>query len=176
MDTQKIIVECTGDGLKTFAVILNILLPIFLAYLASAAYAFQRRRADIAAVYEAIKDMQLLTIFAIDRTTGFDVNLQEVKKVSFNLISRVRLEMLHRPEYIQNDIKIVLENFLLNADIAKGELEGDVQQVIERMNNAENNLIHMARQMTILEAIKQAWSNHGISDEFNSLLSKYRNN
>jgi len=156
METQKILVECTNNGLQNVAFILNIFLPIFLAYLASAAYAFQSRRADIATVYEAIKDMQLLTMLALDRVAGANVSLQEVRKISFNLISRVRLEMLHRPDDVQNEIKAVLEEFLINADIAYGKLQSNPKEIIGRMNEAENNLIQMARQLTVLEAIKQA--------------------
>lgn len=176
MEAEKILVECSNEGFWLFTLFKGVFLPLFLSYIAGAAYTFQRRRADIATVHEAIKDMQKLTKLALDRVSGSTPDIEKVREVALHLISRVKLEMLHRPEYIQKMIKDILDDFLANADVADGRAESTPKEIIERLNIAENSLIHLVRQLTVIEAIKQAWSNPGINVNFDALLNRYKRN
>jgi len=169
---EKLLVECSHDTFWLYTFFKGVFLPLFLCYIAGAAYAFQRRRADIATVHEAMKDMQALTMLALDSVSGAGQNISKIHEVTMHLISRVKLEMLHRPQYVQEMIKEILDEFLKNADVAAGREESTRIEIIERMNKAENSLIHLVRELTVIEAIKQAWSNPGINVNFDSLRNR----
>jgi hypothetical protein len=174
MEPEKIIVECSTQGFWLFTLFKTVLFPLFLSYLAAAAYAFQRRRADIATVHEAIKDMHHITRLALAKESGSNPDIENVREVVFHLVSRVKLEMLHRPEYIQKMIEKILGDFLMTADVAIGRTPGNVIEMIDRMTIAENSLIHLVHELTVFEAIKQAWINPGLGVDFDALLNRFK--
>lgn len=169
MDPKSIVVNCSQNSYW----LLGVALPLFVALLASAAYAFQRRRADIEVVHKVMKDMRALTMFALDRLSGRQVDLSAVREHAMDLIARVRLELFHRPQAIQKRIYSVLVDFLQNADVADGRVTDTPNNVLARQTKAEEDLINLIGQLTILEALKQAWSNPGISVSFTSLFERY---
>lgn len=166
------IVNCTQNSFWLYNLIWSVLLPLFVAYVASAAYAFQRRKSDIEAVHKAMREMRAITMLALDRLAGLNVDLPAVRENALELISRVRLELLHRPSNVQRIIHGVLEEFLKNAEIADGRTTGTPKDVLARQANAETQLIELVRQLTIVEALRQAWSNPGIRVSFDALIEK----
>lgn len=176
MNPSSIVVQCSQESFWLYTLIWGVLLPLFLAYLASAAYAFQRRRSDIEVVHKAMKDMRTLTMLALDRIAGQPVDLLAVRDSAMELISRVRLEVLHRPEFIQKMIHSTLSKFLKNADIADGQIDNETPNtVLQRQATAESELIYLVRQLTVVEALRQAWSNPGIKISFDPLLERFLN-
>jgi hypothetical protein len=156
-----------------FQLVWSVLVPPFLAYVASAAYVLQKRRSDIEIVHKAMKNMRAITMLAIDRLDGQTVNILSVREHALDLISRVRLELLHRPANIQEMILAVLEEFLKNAEIADGRRNEERKAILERHNSAESQLLSLVRQLTVVEALKQALSNPGIKVSFDSILERF---
>lgn len=148
-------------------------MPLFIAYVAAAAYAFQRRRSDIAAVHEALGEMRVLTMFALERVSGAKPDIRIIRDTVISLVSRVRLEMLHRPEDVQKEIHEILEDLLKNADVAEGKVKDSTDIIIGRMTSAENRLLNLLRQLTVLDALRQAWSNPGIKAPFEPLIARF---
>lgn len=173
MDPKSIVINCTQSSSWLYTVIWGIALPLFVAYVASAAYAFQRRRSDIEVVHKAMKDMRTLTMFALDRLAGKQVNPQAVRDHAMDLIARVRLEVLHRPQRVQKRIHDVLVDFLQNAEIADGRMTDTPNNVLARQTMAEEQLVDITSQLTIVEALSQAWSNPGVNVSFTSLFDRY---
>lgn len=173
MDPSSIIVQCDQGSSWVYKIIWGALVPLFLCYVAAAAYTFQRRRSDIETINAAIKDMRALTNLALTRMSGQSVNLETVQESAMALISRVRLEMLHRPEYIQSMIHEALTSFLDNADVADGTKQSTPNEILERQRSAEEQLINLARQLTVIEALRQAWSNPGLKVSFDNLFERF---
>lgn len=172
MEPNNIVLNCYQKSSWLYTLIWGAALPIFLAYLASASYAFQRRRSDIATACDAIKDMRLLTLAALNRVSGGTPDLERVSEITMGLISRVRLEMLHRPECVQKALLEILEEFLKNAEIAAGRAEDTTDNITKRMTSVEDNLLNHLRQFTVFEAVRQAWSNPGIKVSLDPLLER----
>lgn len=147
MDPKSIVINCTQNSPWLYTVIWGIALPLFVAYVASAAYAFQRRRSDIEVVHKAMKDMRTLTMFALDRLAGKQVNQQAVRDHAMDLIARVRLEVLHRPQRVQKKIHDVLVDFLQNAEIADGRMTDTPNNVLARQTMAEEQLVNITSQL-----------------------------
>lgn len=173
MDPKSIVVNCTQNSYWLYTLIWGVALPLFVAYVASAAYAFQRRRSDIEVVHKAMKDMRSLTMFALDRLSGNQVDSHSVRDHAMDLIARVRLELLHRPQSVQEIIHGVLVDFLQNADVADGKITDTPNSVLARQSKAEEQLLYLVSQMTIVEALSQAWSNPGIKVSFAPLFDRY---
>lgn len=173
MDPNSIIVNCGPSSSWIYTLIWGAVLPLFIAYVAAAAYAFQRRRSDIAATHEALREMRTLTMFALERVSGEKPDIRIIRETAISLVSRVRLEMLHRPEDIQKEMHGILEDLLKNADVAKGNTKDTTDTIVERMTSAENRLLHLLRQLTILDALRQAWSNSGIKVPFEPLIERF---
>lgn len=173
MEAESLIVHCNDESFWLYSLIWGALLPLFLAYLAAGAYAFHRRRGDIASAQDALSTMQELTLLALDRISGDSVDPRQVQDLSQNLIRRIRLEALHRPEEIQKELREVLEHFLPNAYIADGQKKDTPNNIVNRMNNAEHQIFDMLRRLTVLDALKQAWSNPGMQVSFDSLIERF---
>ncbi|MCC4283914.1 hypothetical protein LL273_09260 [Marinobacter salarius] len=172
MDPETLTVQCS-ESFGLYSLIWGAILPLFFAYLAAAAYAFNRRRGDIASALEALDLMQELTLLALDRVSGGKVDARQVQSLAQNLIRRLRMEALHRPRSVQKQVVQVLENFLPNAYVADGQRTDTPNDVLKRMNEAEASLLQMLREQTILEALKQGWSNPGMSVSFDQLTERF---
>lgn len=173
MEPTTVVCQCEDSSFWLYTLIWGLILPLFLSYMAAAAYAFQRRRADANAIQESIREMSALTMLALDRITHGEVDLHRVRDVAMSLISRVRLESLHRPKYVQEELHRILEAFLKNAEVADGQQIDNPKEILQRQNEAETSLLTLLRQLTIIEALRQAWSNPGIKVSFDVLMEKF---
>ena len=173
MDPNSIIVYCESNSSWLYTLIWALILPLFFAYIAGAAYAFQRRRSDIAAANSALAEMRALTFFALDRVSGGNPGAYKVRSTATKLVSLVRLEMLHRPEDIQKEILEILKDILINGDIADGKIQDSKENIIGRMTTAEDRIISLIRNLTIFEAFRQAWKNPGVINSFGPLIERF---
>ncbi len=172
MDANELTLRCT-DSFGLYGLIWGVVLPLFVAYLAAAAYAFHRRRGDLASALEGLDLMQEITMLALDRSAGEEVDLKEVQALAQRLIRRFRLEALHRPKEVQDNLVEIVKEFLVNAHVADGREVATRNEIINRMNSAEENLVHMLGQLTIIESLKQGWANPGVSVSFNQLMQSF---
>ena len=173
MDPSSIIVQCEDKSSFLFTLIWGAAIPLFVAYVGSAAYTFQRRRADMSTILEALKDIRALTRLALDKVSGGQADLEEVRNHALDLVSRARLELLHRPEDIQKQIRVLIEEVLKNADVADGKRQDTPKAILERSHNAENGLINLLRQLTVIEALRQAWSNPGLNVSLDARTDRF---
>jgi len=150
------------------------LLPLFLACVAGAAYAFQKRRADLEAIRLTLEDMRHLTSLALETINGSSTQLGKVREYSMRLITRIRLEMLHRPEYVQQELKKITEKFLEVSEITDGRRQATPEEVFEYLPDAETALIQLLRQLTVLDALRQAWLNPGLHVSLDNLLQRVK--
>lgn len=173
MEASSIIVNCEQNSSWLYMLIWGCVLPVFVAYVASAAYALERRRSDSSAIYAALIEMRALTMLALDRLAGEKTDVRKVREMALGLVSRVRLEMLNRPEEVQKEMHDILDDFIKNAEVAEGKKQDSTETIIERMTSAERRLFNLLRQLTVFEALRQAWINPGVTVSFESLVEKF---
>jgi len=173
MDPQNVVVQCGDSSFWLYKFIWGALLPLFVAYIASAAYTFQRRRIDIEVVHKAMKDIRSLTTLALNQIAGLTVDQAQVRESAMELVGRFKLELLHRPAYVQKMILSVVVEVLKNADVAVGKTTDTAEAVFARQHAAEADLINLVRQLTVRVAVAQAWVNPGIVVSFDSLLERF---
>lgn len=171
MEPSAIEIQCESS-FWLYSLIWGAILPLFFAYLAAAAYAFNRRRGDGESALEALEAMDCITMLALDRMAGAKPDARQVQTLSQSLIRRVRLEAIHRPERVRSELREILEDFLANASIAAGQRDDTFEGITSRMISAENRILSMLRQQTIYEALRQAWTNPGTGIDFDSLYEK----
>jgi hypothetical protein len=176
MKTDGLTVICATHSTVWYTVIWGLFLPLLLAYLSTAAYAFQRRRGDFASALEGLETMSELTMLALERINGATVDSKNVHRLGSRFVRRIRLESLHRPKAVQEEMHELLEEFLKNADIADGKAAGTGQEIINRTTAVENRIVQMLNEQTIFETLKQAWTNPGIQVSFDRISERFRRN